>query len=335
MLTTLTSVLIATVLLNPVLSGAISIGMYISLVNALFGLVEMMSWYFVGSIDQLAQSREYLRDLTQFAALEEVEGVECLPSSSPPDFSSLEFKEVSFAYPGTDKLILDRLSFRVDAGGHYAFVGINGAGKTTITKLITGLYANYSGEILLNQRNLREYSQSELKALFHVFYQDFARYSITLAENLALGNPSGGHGARDIREVSTRLDLGGVIGSLPQGIDTPLGKIHAGGHDLSVGEWQKVAMARAVMIRAPFSILDEPTAALDPLAESHLYHQFEEISQGKTTIFISHRLGSTQLADRIFVLDEGSLKETGTHEELMSQKGLYQEMYESQRGWYS
>lgn len=335
LLTTLTSVLISAVLLNPVLAGTISIGMFVSLVNAVFSLVSMMSWQFVGSMDQLAQSGEYLKDLSNFSLLNEVPGAQDLPQKSEMIFESLEFKEVSFSYPGTEKLVLNRLSFQIKAGGHYAFVGVNGAGKTTITKLITGLYPNYSGQILLNGRELQEYAPSELKSFVNVFYQDFARYYVSIGENIALGDPILGYDEQTVAEVTAKLDLTEILAALPQGIETPLGKIKANGQDLSGGEWQKIAMARAVYNPAPLRILDEPTAALDPLAESELYQQFEKISQGKTTIFISHRLGSTKLADQIFVLADGYLQEAGTHSELMEQKGIYHEMYVGQRGWYS
>ncbi len=334
-MTALTSVLVVGILLQPVLSGVISIGMFIALVNATFGLVDLMSWQFVGSMDQLAKSKEYMRDLTNFVALEESCDAQDLPSMPRPVFESLEFVNVSFSYPGTEKLILDQISFTIEPGGHYSFVGSNGAGKTTITKLMTGLYDNYSGEILLNGRSLREYSQGDLKAFFNVVYQDFARYYISLGQNIALGNPRKLTNGVSVQSAAAELDLVDVIARLPQGIDTPLGKIKEGGQDLSGGEWQRVAMARAVYNQAPFRILDEPTAALDPLSESRLYEHFEQISQDKTTIFISHRLGSTKLADQIFVIDQGRLAEQGSHDELMSLNGIYADMYESQRGWYS
>lgn len=333
--TALTSLLIVGVLLNPVLTGVISMGMFISLVNAIFGLVQIMSWQFTGIMDLLARSREYLKDLTRFANLEESPGSTDKPLEESEQFSSLEFKDVSFAYPGTEKQILNNLSFRIDAGAHYAFVGANGAGKTTITKLIMGLYDNYSGQIFLNGKDLRAFQPSELKSFFNVFHQDFSRYFISLGENIALGDVRSEPEQKRIEEVVVLLDLGDVVAKLPKGLETPLGKIREGGQDLSGGEWQRVGMSRAVYNPAPFRILDEPTAALDPIAESTLYQQYERISRGKTTVFISHRLGSTKLADHIFVIDEGLLAEAGSHAELMGKDGLYREMYESQRGWYS
>jgi len=336
-LTALISVLIVLVLLQPVLSGVLSLGIFISLVNAVFGLVQTMSWSFTYLVDQLAKHREYMKDLTDFAALEETEGALELPATPTPLFESLELDQVRFRYPGTDRYILDGLSLRIEAGKHYAFVGINGAGKTTITKLITGLYDNYEGRILLNGKELSQYRQEELKAFFSVVYQDFARYYIPLKDNIALGRAGslGDEGMdSSIQEAMERVNLHEMIRKLPQGLHTPLGKIRQEGQDVSGGEWQRIAMARAVLNPAPIRILDEPTAALDPISESRLYKEFEVISRDKTTLFISHRLGSTKLADEILVIGDGRVLERGSHRELMAAGGIYAEMYEKQRSWY-
>lgn len=336
-LTAFLSFLIILVLLGPVLSGAMTIGMFISLVNSVFGLVQMMSWDLTYNMDQLAKYREYMKDLTSFSKLEEQEGALAVPAASAPVFETLEFRNVSFKYPGTDRKILDGLSLRITAGTHYAFVGINGAGKTTITKLITGLYTDYEGEIRLNGKNLSEYSQGELKAFFSVVYQDFAKYFISMNENIAVGDVNGlsdTTGPRRIRQAIDHVGLSDVVARLPQGMETPLGKIKEGGQDISGGEWQRIAMARAILNPAPIRILDEPTAALDPLSESRLYEEFEQISRGTTTLFISHRLGSTKLADEIFVIGDGRVIEQGNHKKLVELGGVYARMYESQRSWY-
>lgn len=336
-LTALISILILFVLLNPVLSGEITIGMFIALVNAVFGLVQFMSWEFTRSVDQLAKNKEYLNDLTAFAALEEADGASAPPALPTPVFQSLEFRDVSFTYPGLDKKILDGMTFRIEAGRHYAFVGINGAGKTTITKLLTGLYQTCEGTIYLNDRPITEYSQSELKAFYSVVYQDFAKYFISVQENIAVGDIHTMADPSSLNRIDSAIDHVGLrdaINKLPHGLHTPLGKIKADGQDVSGGEWQRIAMARALLNPAPLRILDEPTAALDPLSESKLYEEFEQISRDKTTLFISHRLGSTKLADEIFVIGDGRVIERGSHRELMSRDGVYAEMYESQRSWY-
>lgn len=331
LITALISVLVIFVLLPPVLQGALSVGMFISLINAAFSLVQTMSWQLTDRVVRLAQDQEYLKDLTKFAYLEEDLGAELPPTPKVPMFESLEFRNVSFRYPGTDNWVLKDVSFQIEAGHHYAFVGVNGAGKTTITKLICGLYDQYEGEIFLNGKSLREYSHADLKAFVNMVYQDFARYYITLKENIALGSV---HSTPNIDWALERVGLAEAAVKLPYGVDTPLGKIREGGQDLSGGEWQRVALARALVNPAPLIMLDEPTAALDPISESWLYQEFGELSRGKTTIFISHRLGSTKLADHIFVLSGGRIVEQGSHAELMKQRGIYAQMFESQRSWY-
>jgi ATP-binding cassette subfamily B protein len=253
------------------------------------------------------------------------------------NFSRIEFKDVCFSYPGTEKPVLNGVSFVIEYGKHYSFVGVNGAGKTTITKLLTGLYTNYEGEILIDDRELRTLTQGELKALSSVIYQDFARYFLTLYENIAIALPHDEESEKRSRveKAVALVGLEETAGKLKNGLDTPLGKIHPDGVDISGGEWQRAAMARSVVSHAPLRILDEPTAALDPVNESQVYRRFEQISQGQTTIFISHRLGSTKLADTIYVLAGGKIEETGSHAELMAHNGLYAEMYNSQAEWYA
>lgn len=335
LITAFISVLIVVVLINPVLAGDLSIGLFMSLVGATFSLVQMMSWGLGNYVDQLAKYREYLKDLTKFAMLEESDSAQMLPADPVPEFQSLEFRNVSFKYPGKEKYVLRNLSLRMEAGKHYAFVGVNGSGKTTITKLIAGLYDNYSGEILLNGKNLRKWDPAELKAMLSIVYQDFAKYYITFRDSIALGDVNRIGSDWRINRAVDQVGLAAAVKKLPQGIHTPLGKIKADGQDVSGGEWQRIAMARAIANPAPLRILDEPTAALDPVSESELYHEFERISRGKTTIFISHRLGSTKLADEIFVIDGGRVLEQGTHQELMALNGVYARMYESQRSWYN
>lgn len=336
-ITAFTSILIVAVLIKPVSTGEITIGMFISLINAVFGLIQMMSWELNYQVEQLAKNREYLKDLTQFSLLEETEGAEDHPDRKIEELIKLEFRDVSFKYPGTDNFILKNASFIIEKGRHYAFVGANGAGKTTITKLITGLYDEYEGDIFLNGKNIREYSQSELKSLCSIVYQDFAKYFISVKDNISIGNVLNMNSAKGDRRLSEAIsitELNDVVSKLPEGINTPLGKIKSNGMDVSGGEWQRIAMARAIISPAPLKILDEPTAALDPISESAVYEKFEEISKGATTIFISHRLGSTKLADEIFVIGNGAIVEKGTHNELIAKQGIYAEMYESQRGWY-
>lgn len=325
------SLLIALTLLIPTSRGEMSIGMFMSLTIAAFSLVQAMSWGLTGIADTFAKKREYMKDLTKFMALTETEDALCEPAEPPMRFQSLELKSVSFTYPGTERKILDGLSFKIEAGEHIAFVGVNGAGKTTVTKLLTGLYGGYEGEILVNGRELREIPQAERKSLYSLVFQDFARYQISMRDNVAFGHENR---ERRFDEVTDALNLGETVAQLKEGADTPLGRLYENGQELSGGQWQRVAIARALANPAPVRILDEPTAALDPIAEADIYQKFKSLSRGVTTLFISHRLGSTKLADRIYVLGEGRVLEAGSHDQLAAAGGLYAEMYEAQRSWY-
>ena len=323
------SIVVMFAMLVPAKNGDIDLGMFIGLMTGVFGLTltDRISWGFHRIVEDLVKKREYLKDLTDFTRLEEQKG-----ALDPPEknmgFQKIEFANVSFKYPGTDKPVLDGVSFILENGGHYSLVGSNGAGKSTIIKLLTGLYTNYEGEILVDGRPLRHFAHSEIKGLSSVVYQDFAKYHISLRDNIAV---AGG----DVGEAIELAGLSDAAKKLRHGIDTPLGKILSGGADLSGGEWQRVALARSIANDAPLKILDEPTAALDPVSECEVYGNFERISKGQTTIFISHRLGSTKLADTIYVLSDGKIVESGPHSELMEIKnGVYAGMFLSQAEWY-
>jgi len=316
-----------------VANGSLSVGLFIALQGALFSAVQAIGWSLPWHFQQFAHQKEYLKDVNKFLSLSEAGGADALPIEIPPQFESLEFKNVNFTYPGTEKVILNNLNMRLERGKHYSFVGVNGAGKTTITKIITRLYDDYTGEILLNGKCLRQWTLSEIKGFFCVLFQDFARYDITVAENALVGKI---HGATDA-EVDHALEMSGFDGKakeLKDGKNTLLGKTHDDGVDLSGGQWQRLAFARAILSTAPVKILDEPTSALDPIEESKVYAKFESMSDGFTTIFISHRLASAKLADTIFVLEDGKVAEQGSHDELMTAKGIYAEMFESQQSWY-
>lgn len=327
----LISLLVALTLIGPVVNGQMSAGMFMGIVSAVFGMIQKLGFQMSRSLENISRAGEYMKDLGEFAALSEAEDALTEPDACPIQIDSLEFRKVRFRYPGGKEYILDGLSFKLDAGRHYAFVGKNGAGKTTITKLLTGLYTEYEGEIFVNGKELRQYPASTIKAMFSVVYQDFAKYYIKMKDAIALGDV---HAAGKEEEAAHLAGLDELVSKLENGIDTPLGKILKGGQDISGGQWQRVAIARSLVSRAPVRILDEPTAALDPISESHLYRDFEKLMEGKTTVFVSHRLGSTKLADEILVIDKGKIIERGTHEELMTKNGQYAEMFEAQREWY-
>ena len=332
MITAFLCTFIAAMLINPVAAGIITIGMFFSLINATFDLVHTMSWSLTRLIEAVSTHIEYLKEITRFAAFEQYDNADAVPEGGM-EFKSLEFRNVTFKYPGTETCILKDMNMKIEAGRHYAFVGANGAGKSTIAKLLTGLYQDYEGRILINGRDLGEYTAAQLKAFYSVVYQDFARYSISIRDNIAIGCV-GGADDEAINNAITALKLDSVIEGLEDGKDTLLGKLAQEGKDLSGGEWQRTALARCFVSEAPIRMLDEPTAALDPIAESNLYSEFAKLCEGRTTLFFSHRLGSVKLADYIYVIDNGHVEEQGTHNELMAAKRLYHTMYDSQRRWY-
>ena len=335
--TTALSSIVTIALIFPLAAGQISFGMFIAIVAAIYDLVNLMGWEMTRVMTQLSRYNEYMKDFTKLANLEEDDGAILMPEIVN-SFTSLVFKNVRFKYPGTDTYILDGINMQIQNGIHYAFVGKNGSGKTTITKLMTGLYDNYEGEILLDGQELRSLSKAYLKGAFAGVYQDFARYFISVADNIQLGNVGNMHTAdaiENMTQAAADFDILDNINALPKGFNTLLGKIEDDGVDISGGQWQRIAMSRASVSPAPVRILDEPTSALDPISESRMYENFEKMNQGKTTVFISHRLGSTKIANKIFVIEDGKIAEEGSHDSLMDQNGLYAEMYESQRGWYS
>lgn len=340
-ITALLSMIIALSLLAPVSKGQITVGMYMSLVTAGFNLVQQMSWDLSYVMQQYSKNREFLKDLSEFSALKEVNGVDLLPDISVLEvpFETLEFKNVHFSYPGTDKKILNGLSMKLEKDKQYAFVGENGAGKTTITKLLTGLYDNYEGEILVNGVDIKTLTQEKLKAYFSVVYQDFSKYYISLKDNVLLGccgqTSDKFLGDEIVKKALCSMEMSEDIAMLPKGIDTHLGKILEDGVDLSGGQWQRVAIARTLVSKSPINILDEPTAALDPISESKVYSLFKKVIQKKTTILITHRLGAARIADEILLVHDGVIEERGTHEELLNKDGKYAEMFEAQRSWYN
>jgi len=325
---------VAFILVNPMINGDISFGNFMGIITAVFALTRVVGTSLQDTAESISASNEYMKDLTTFVELSQTKGATDLPSNDILDFKTLEFKNVSFKYPNGDKNIFTNLSFKIYKGKHYAFVGTNGAGKSTIIKLATGLYSDYGGEILINGKELRKYQLHEIKSLFSIIHQDFAHYQISLADNIALGYLSQNITEKEINHIANKVGLDETIKDLKNGINTQLGKISADGVDISGGQWQKISIARSLTSKSPLKILDEPTSALDPIMESKVYKEFEGLVKGKTAIFISHRLGSTKLSDEIFVLDNGKVVEKGSHKVLMKLKGRYSEMFESQRMWY-
>ncbi len=212
-------------------------------------------------------------------------------------------------------------------------MGENGEGKSTMIKLLLGLFVPDKGEILLNGKPLLSYSSEARSRMFGVVFQDFVKYDISFRENVQVGDISN-HSEEAFREAVEKSGLTEVLAKLPNGADTLLGREFENGVDLYGGQWQRIAMARAFLGDKPALILDEPTSQLDPIAESDLYTEFAEMSAGRTTIFITHRLASTMITDRILVISEGRIAENGPHDQLVKTGGIYARMYEAQKQWY-
>ncbi len=321
-------------LVSPVADGITTPGKFVALIN----YVTQMMWIVRSGIGRkvnwFTQMFENMKDLSAFTQLEDQPGALDEPEDmSSVGIQSIEFRNVSFAYPETERYILKDCSFTLNGNEHYAFVGVNGAGKTTITKLLMCLYDNYEGEIFINGKNLRDYRYSQIKGFFAVVHQDFAKYEIELKENVKLGDVTKDDDER-MNTAIKEIQLDSAVEKLHSGVDTPLGKTFENGVELSGGEWQRVAIARNLYSDAPMKILDEPTAALDPVAESGIYQLFKEITKDKSAIFITHRLGAAKIADKILVIDGGKVAEFGSHNELMAQNGIYSEMFNTQKGWY-
>jgi ATP-binding cassette subfamily B protein len=332
-ITAVLSFIIIAFLLIPVSRQLMSIGLFISLSNQIQNIIHIMSWDLTDLIESITKAKEYLKDFNLFINLPETNGVLLPLNDSVIRVNTIEFKNVSFKYPGTEIEILKDVSFRLDYGKVYALVGPNGAGKTTVIKILTGLYDNYKGDIFINNRNLRDFTSQELRSMFSVIYQDFAKYQISIREILKLGTN------KDIsdQEMLTALSLAGLESlNLDKQIDlnTSLGRIRHGALDISGGQWQKIAIAHAILRTSPIHVLDEPTASLDPIAESNLYADFKKLISGDINILITHRLGAAKIADEIILLKDGKIMEQGSHEGLIQNSGLYANMFDSQKERY-
>ena len=244
------------------------------------------------------------------------------------------FEDVGFIYPGAERWAVRHLSFTLKAGEVVALVGENGAGKTTLVKLLTRLYDPDEGRILLDGRDLRDYGLDELRGSMGVIFQDFVRYNLPAGDNIAVGRIAARDDHERIARAANRSQADEVIARLAGGYDQMIGKRFKNGVELSGGEWQKIAIARAYMREAEVLILDEPTAALDARAEYEVFRRFKELSAGKTAVLISHRFSSVRMADRILVLADGKVEAQGTHEELVAQQGRYAELFELQAAGY-
>ncbi len=262
----------------------------------------------------------------------------CLDKPRKPERGiahEIVFSHVSFSYPGVSRKVLDDVSFIVRAGESVALVGENGAGKTTLIKLLTRLYDPTEGVILLDGHDIREYDPEELYRVFGIIFQDYGKYAFDVKANISMGDVHSPVNEERMHSAAEDANAADFISRLPRGYDTPLTRFFEhDGIELSIGQWQKLSVARAFYAESDIIILDEPTAALDALAEREIYREFDELRVGKTTLFVSHRLSSATTADKILVLEYGRLVEEGTHRALMEKQGRYHELFSAQAERY-
>lgn len=322
--------LVVAVLIWKIYNSIISIGVFVSLIGSagtILGLSETLSRTF----SSLSQEHLIMKHYYQFLSLPVIDNTNREADITDPH---IVFENVYFSYPHTDIEILKGISMEFYPNQRISLVGENGAGKSTIIKLLCKLYKPDSGTITINGIDINDLSISELKKAYSVVFQDYATYSLSLRENVAFGDIDRIADDDAITEALRRGLSSEILQGLQNNLDANLGKIEEDGVDLSGGQWQRIAISRACLSNSAFVILDEPTASLDPIAETEMYQAFAALLSKKGCIMISHRLASAKLADTIYVLKDGVIAEKGTHSELMSQRGLYESMFNAQSSWY-
>ncbi len=314
--------------------GAVTIGQLTFLAGS-FNRLQNLLEGILSRFTSMAESALYLNDLFEFFDLRPT--IVSLPGAlhmPHPIADGVVFEHVSFRYPNSDRWAVRDINVSFQAAERVALVGENGAGKTTLVKLLARLYDPTEGRILLDGRDLRDYELAELRREIGIIFQDFVHYQMTASENIAIGRIDELENISRIRQAAQRSLADGVIDRLPQGYDQLLGKRFKDGVELSYGEWQKIALARAYMRDAQILILDEPTASLDARAEHQVFQRFADLTRGKTAILISHRFSTVRMADSILVLESGSVLERGSHAELLRAGGRYAELFNLQAEGY-
>jgi ATP-binding cassette subfamily B protein len=315
-------------------TGVFSFGTLTLLANAIREASSNLQQTF-STLSTIADQALFLTDLIAFFEMRPT--IQSKPNALPaprPIRQGFEFRNVSFRYPGSSRLILNGLNFHLHPGERVALIGENGEGKTTIVKLLTRLYDPVEGQVLLDGVDLREYNLEDLYREIGVIFQDFMRYEMTARENIAVGKIEQIDNLQLVRESAQKSMAEDVVGKLHLGYEQMLGRRFDGGVDLSGGEWQKIALARAYLRDAQVLILDEPTSALDARSEYEVFQRFAELTTGKMALFISHRFSTVRMADRIVVLENGRIAEEGNHDALTNLGGRYAEMFELQAASY-
>ena len=314
--------------------GVLTVGdlvMYFMAIQRASGFLEGLGW----SMSNLYESNLFLTTLGEFLGIQSHLPKSAHPKPFPqPIKQGVIFDHVSLKYPHEERVAIKDFSFRIRPGEHVAFVGANGSGKTTLVKLLCRLYDPSGGCITIDGVDLRDYPIADVRGAISGIFQDFVKFQLSAKDNIALGVRSHDVDLPAVTQAAKQAGVHEVIERLPKGYESLLGKLFDGGHELSIGEWQKVALARAVLRDSQILILDEPTSAMDAKAEAELFERFHELAQGRMAILISHRLSTVKMADRIFVVDRGQIVEEGTHDQLMRQRGLYATLFLTQAQHY-
>lgn len=316
-----------------VISGTLSIGELTFLSGSFNRLSNNLQGFF-SRFTAISESSLYLRDYFDFLDIEVTDQAAAFTPIPGEVKIGFELRNVHFGYAGSDSDVLKGINFTIKAGEKIAFVGQNGAGKTTLIKLILRFYEPTQGEILLDGINIAQFDKQEYRRRFGVIFQDFFKYEFSLRENIAIGNIEELNNDPMIQDAAARSLADQVVAVMKDGIDQQLGRRFAKGQELSGGQWQKVALARAYMKNSDIIVLDEPTSALDAQAEYDVFERFIGLTKGKTSIIISHRFSTVRMADRILVLEDGQVAEIGTHEELMAEPKLYEQLFNLQAAGY-
>ncbi|MFY4729282.1 ABC transporter ATP-binding protein [Nitrospira sp. BLG_2] len=314
--------------------GLLTVGdlvMFFQAVQRASGFLEGLGW----SVSKLYESNLFLTALGEFLNIQSRLPEPARPKTLPrPIMQGVTFDHVSFQYPHEERVAIRDLTFTIKPGEHIAFVGANGGGKTTLVKLLCRLYDPSSGRITIDGEDLRDYPIADVRGAVSGVFQDFVKFQFSVKDNIALGLSSPDIDLSDVTRAAKQAGVHETIERLPKGYESVLGKLFDGGHELSIGEWQKVALARAFLRDSQILILDEPTSAMDAKAEAELFGRFHELAKGRMAILISHRLSTVKMVDRIYVLDEGRILESGSHDELMRCHGLYAELFGIQSQYY-
>ena len=287
------------------------------------------------SVANLYENNLFLTTLNEFLGIQSRLLISMNQKAFPrPMHEGIVFDHVSFQYPNEERVAIRDFSFSIKPGEHVAFVGANGAGKTTLVKLLCRLYDPSGGRITIDGTDLRDYPIADVRGAVSGVFQDFVKFQLSAKDNIALGVRASGVDPFTIVQAAKQAGIHELIERLSNGYESLLGKLFDGGHELSIGEWQKVALARSILRDSQILILDEPTSAMDAKAEAELFERFHELAQGRTAILISHRLSTVKMADRIFVVNHGQIVEQGTHDDLMAQQGLYNNLFLTQAQHY-